>query len=93
MCFCLVCVFVFFFFFRWCCYFFWRFVCFISFLIQNVGCMFCWIFVLRVLKSTPNKAEPPKALVVVALDLLVGLGVVDEEEDPPEAGRVARDRR
>ena len=44
-----------------------------------MGVFFCWIFVLRVLKSTPNKVEPPKALVVVALDLLVGLGVVEGE--------------
>ena len=28
---------------------------------------------------------------MVVLDLLVGLGVVDEEENPPEAGRVAKD--
>ena len=49
-------------------------------------------FVLALLKNAPNKPESPKALVVVVLDLLVGLGVVDEEEDPPEVGRVARDR-
>ena len=67
--------------------------CFISFLIPNVGFIFCWIFCFTCFKNTPNRPEPPKAHVVVVLDLLVGLGVVDEEEDPPEAGRVARDRR
>ena len=57
---------------------------------QNFGFTFCWIFVLCVFKHIPNKPEPPKALVVVVLDLLVGLGVVDQEENPPDTGRAGR---
>ena len=79
-------------FFQWCCYVFWRFL---FYKLSNTKCWvyFLLIFCFTCFKNTPNRPEPPKAHVVVVLDLLVGLGVVDEEEDPPEAGRVARDRR